>query len=117
MENQEEKFVDLNFENQQSSTKKVNFDSISVQERLSHSNYDARKNGVEELIRKFTNEEDLSGGSFSEFQEFLPKLVGDKNVLVVEKSLEALKIFIEKFKDSTRFEILTYLDQQRKLSL
>jgi hypothetical protein len=30
-------------------------------------------------------------------QDILPKLVGDKNVIVAEKTLEAVKIFIETY--------------------
>eukprot|EP01080_Neovahlkampfia_damariscottae_P009465 gene9465-1671_t len=87
------------FEQQQQAQQqqKESFDHLPINERLKHKSYDARKHGVEEIIKKFKEETEFTGGSFSQFEDFLPLLVADKNVLVAEKSLEAVKLWLENY--------------------
>lgn len=63
---EEEVIVDFGNE-----TKKENFDNLPLDQRLVHSSYDARKSGVEELIKLFNHENEIDGGVFSTYQGLL----------------------------------------------
>jgi hypothetical protein len=47
---------------------KQSFDHLSLKEKLKHSSYDARRTGVEELIKLFKQETKFTGGVFSEHE-------------------------------------------------
>jgi hypothetical protein len=47
---------------------KQSFDHLSLKEKLKHSSYDARRTGVEELIKIFKQETNFNGGVFSEHE-------------------------------------------------
>lgn len=60
-----EEDVQLDFGNE---TKKENFDHLPLEQRLVHSSYDARKSGVEELIKLFNQETEADSNTFSSYQ-------------------------------------------------
>ena len=66
---------------QQQQQQKESFDHLPLNERLKHKSYDARKHGVEELIKKFKEETNFSGGSFSQY-EGIPILKKKRKILI-----------------------------------
>eukprot|EP00698_Gefionella_okellyi_P019767 TRINITY_DN610_c0_g1_i1.p1 TRINITY_DN610_c0_g1~~TRINITY_DN610_c0_g1_i1.p1 ORF type:complete len:1892 (+),score=578.12 TRINITY_DN610_c0_g1_i1:41-5716(+) len=76
-------------------TVEVDFSSLSLDKKLSHSNWKARSLAIDDILKKFSYLEDGDSG-WNQYAPMIKALSNDKMAVVGDKALDAMLVFVER---------------------
>jgi cytoskeleton-associated protein 5 len=77
-------------------------EKLPLAERLDHSNWKVRQNAYEALEKKFNEAEDGVAPVFREFEPFMKKILSDKNVVSLEKGLDVVLAWADRYEHAPK---------------